>query len=398
MGTQMNDIKQSALNMREQLIKDRRYFHKNPELSREERQTSEYIRSSLNVEGIPWTQVCETGVKGLIRGSAPGKTILLRADMDALPVQEASSFRFASCRPGVMHACGHDAHMSMLLGAGRILNHRKDRLHGNVVLCFQPAEEGKGGGRQIVQEGILKHPSVDYAVALHVDPTHKAGCITLEDGPVTANPDFFTITVTGQGGHGAFPEKSRDPLLPAVKIYERIRALHSVAPAGEKAVVQLCSIRGGSAPAVIPDSVIIQGTVRTQTSAARTLIWDGIDRILLEADAAYPVSFALEYWSGGFAVYNNPLYSELARRSIRRDFTFTTAGDLKMIGDDFCYFSEQVPASYLFLGCAPEGSAPYFSLHSPAFALEEDILPMGAYALAKIALDFLSDPSYKKKG
>ncbi|MCI8520521.1 MAG: amidohydrolase, partial [Clostridia bacterium] len=254
-------IKEMADSLKNELISMRRQLHKTPETDFEEIKTAAFIREKLTEYGIPYFVSAKTGTVAVIHGKNEEKTVLLRADIDGLPIKDESNFHIKSERDGFMHACGHDIHSACLLGAAKILNSLKDTLNGNVKLVFQPAEEGMGGALPMIEEGILENPCVDGAFALHVEPLEPTGKIQIKDGSIMASPDDFEIIIHGVGGHGAYPEKCVNPLSVGAEI---LKEYHSIS---EKynlpCVVTICSFNGGTCRNAIPDTATITGTARS---------------------------------------------------------------------------------------------------------------------------------------
>ncbi|MGP1454201.1 MAG: M20 metallopeptidase family protein [Treponema sp.] len=378
----------------EQIIADRRRFHANPELSREEFETSQYIKTVLEREGIEYKQMTGTGIAALIRGKYPGKTIMIRGDMDALPIVEETNLPFASKNAGKMHACGHDIHTANLLGLVRILKHFKDTLHGNIKFCFQPAEEGAGGALVMIKDGVLENPSVDYAIGMHVDPSIAVGCAALEDGPITSYPQFFTITLKGRGGHGSAPFRSIDPIQPAVRIYEGLTAITKEINPLHFNVVHVCAINAGTAPAVIPDECILKGTVRTHYAEDKQHIEKRVREIVRANAELFHVRYEIDYRGESEPVVNDPAYTAKARESVKTIFDggLVESVDFKMVGEDFSHYAAKVPASFIIVGCGtvPQGDPSYYPLHNGRFNPDERVLEYGAKALGQIALDYLA--------
>lgn len=378
------------------IVNDRRYFHSHPEIGREEINTSKYVQQELEKEGIECHRVAETGIVGFIRGEKPGKTILIRADMDALPLCEETNLSFASKVQGKMHACGHDVHTANLLGLSRILNQMKDEICGNVKLCFQPAEEGLGGAAEMVKGGVLEDPPVDYAIGMHIDPSIEIGACALEDGPITSYTQFFSITFCGRGGHGSAPFRSVDPIRPAMTAYEAMNSLTKEVNPLHLNVIQICSIQGGFAPAVIPDECTIKGTVRTHYEEDNNHMKTRIYEIARQVGNLFGVGVKIDYWGDGEPVWNDPVYSEKARRSIADIFDkgMVSSVDFKMVGEDFSLYSKRVPASFLLVGCSDGTQETSYSLHNAHFNPDERVLKYGALALGQIALDFLKETPF----
>jgi len=260
----VQEILEAARSIADQIVDDRRTIHSRPELAYQERETAAFVESRLADLGIEYRGgVGGTGVIGLVHGARPGRTVLLRADMDALPITEESETGFVSRNPGVMHACGHDGHTAMLLGAARILHQQRARFDGIVKLMFQPAEEGGAGAVKMIEHGLLDDPIVDAAFAIHVGAGTETGTVIARGGPLLAGANSFTITVTGRGGHAARPQHAVDPVVIAAQIVVALQTLVSreVEP-GVAAVVTLGALQAGTTFNVIPDRALIQGTIR----------------------------------------------------------------------------------------------------------------------------------------
>lgn len=378
----------------EEMVTWRKHLHAHPELSGEEIETERYIALQLQEMGF---QDIQTGVGGhgvvaQLHGSQPGDSvILLRGDIDALPITEKTGCPFTSQNPGVMHACGHDAHTAILLGTARLLKAQADAFGGTVKFCFQPAEEGSSGGaQQMVAEGLLEHPNVDCAAALHMEPSLPLGSVSLVPGPITAYPDFFTMTYRGQGGHGTLSCQCNDPILAAVRGIGMIQDIHTKLSALDPTVIQVCMIHGGDAPAAIPDTVVVQGTVRTFRKEDRDRIHTMMEGIAQSSAMIYGVNCQLEYRGRCTPVINDPALTAHVRKSIAPIFEKGFAEIKDMGGEDFCFISDRVPSTYLNVGCAGEDERSRAPLHNDRFLADEGALLKGALALAQIALDYLS--------
>ena len=268
------DVLETAHRLTPEVVADRREIHRHPELMYQERRTSALVAKRLEeLEIDVQTGVGETGVIGLLRGARPGKTVLLRADMDALPIDEQNDNEYCSENHGVMHACGHDGHTAMLLGVARLLSDSRNDFAGSVKFMFQRAEEGGAGALKMIEQGLLEDPHVDAAFALHVDPFNYVGKIALRAGPAMAAADRFTITVHGKGGHAARPHYAVDPVVVAAHIVTALQSIVSreVDP-NLQAVITVGSITSGTAFNVIPDNATLSGTVRTYVPELRSLI------------------------------------------------------------------------------------------------------------------------------
>lgn len=391
----MQKILDLAKKYEQQMIEDRRRFHQNPELSNEEKETAAYVESELRKLGVEVkTGFAGYGLEGVIYGKNPnGKTILLRADMDALPIIEAVDVPFKSRNEGVMHACGHDCHTAGLLGAARILSELRDELDGNVKFCFQPAEEGDGGARVMVQQGIMENPHVDYAVGVHVDATHPVGSCCLEPGPISAYPNFFEYTITGRGAHGSVPHMSIDPIRPMMVIYEMVNGLRSEIDVLEPCVVQICKIQAGTAWAAIPTTAVIAGTTRTVTEQAQQHLKSRLEQIAKQIETLYPVKCEFVYKGTAKPVINTPAYVEPVRAVIADVYTKGTdrLRESKTGGEDFCFFGDSVPTTFIHAGCHNEDdSSTKYPIHNPQFNPDERVVALSAAALSSIAYAFVN--------
>lgn len=390
----MDRIAELAEKYSKEMIKNRRLIHEHPELGGEEVKTSKFIVEQLEKMGIEVkTGFAKTGIQGMIYGKNPnGKTIMVRADIDALPMEEMNDLDYKSKEKGKMHACGHDVHTAALLGAAKILSEMKDELNGNVKLCFQPAEETVGGADLMVEHGILENPKVDYVIGMHVEPNEKIGTASIEPGPVSSYPDFFEIKLTGKGGHGSFPAKSIDPILPAVEIYNQLNLIPKKVSPLEPCVVQICKIKAGNYNAIIPDEAELAGTVRTHHKHNRELVKEMMNKIVKNISEIYGVKYDLYYRGKTFPIINTPEYVEKVKESVKDVFEkgFVKNETFKIGGDDFCFFSENIPATFLIVGSANENENTQYPLHNPKFNVDEEVIKKGAEAFSKIAFDYLN--------
>ncbi len=362
----------------------RRHLHANPELGFDCHQTAAFVVDRLREMGITEieTGIAESGIVALIEGSAPGPTIGLRADMDALPIVEETGADHASTVPGKMHACGHDGHTTMLLGAARYLSETRN-FAGRVALIFQPAEEFGGGGRVMREAGILDRYDVSEVYAIHCAPDFEAGTFHTRPGPIMAAVDEFEITVTGKGGHAAYPHTTADPVACALQIGQ---ALNSIVSRNtdpiDNLVVSLTQIHGGSANNVIPQSVRLSGTVRSFRPAVQAMVQERIAAICTGSGLAMGCEVALDYQTDYPATVNDTERTAFAAE-VARDL----AGDANVDADtapmmgaeDFSYLLEARPGAYVFLG---QGIGPF--CHHPAFDFNDEVAPLGASFLARL--------------
>jgi amidohydrolase len=378
------------------VIADRRHLHEHPELGFEEVETSRFVAErlqSLGVEDIR-TGIAKTGVTGLIRGSqGPGKTVLLRADMDALPILEENDVPYVSQHPGVMHACGHDGHTAMLLGVARLLSEQRDSFAGTVKLLFQPAEElPPGGAKPMIEAGVLNDPPVDAVFGIHVDQDEPVGKISLAPGPVMAAADRFTILIKGKGGHGAKPQTSVDPIAIGAQIVTALQTLISreYDPVAT-GVVSVCAFLSGSAFNVIPDTAELRGTVRTFTPENRTMLSERIPELVKGIAAAMRAEAEVRYDFGYPATINDPAMTELVREVVTEVVGAENVIDAEpqMGAEDFSYFLRERPGSFFFIGSKNEERGLTWGHHHPRFDIDEAVLGVGVESLARTALRYL---------
>ena len=373
--------------VRERVVELRRTIHRHPELGFEEEQTQALVERELDALGIEHRRVANTGVVGVIRGAKPGRVAALRADMDALPITERSGEPFSSEVPGKMHACGHDAHTAMLLGAARVLQGMRESLQGSVVLLFQPAEEGPGGAEPMIAQGALDDPKVEAVAMLHVDHRLNAGMIGITPGPVNASADEFHVTVKGRGGHGAYPHTAADAITAACAM---VGALQTVASREtdplKSVVVTVGTINGGYRNNVIADEVKMTGTLRAHDPEIRNSLEGRLRRILDGVAAAYGVSVQLDVLYGYPPVVNNVALAENFSRYMKTHSQLPVERPAPTMGaEDFAYFAQRVPGVHVRLGIRNEGTGAVHSGHSPEFRIDEAALPVGVQTLVAFA-------------
>ncbi|MCH5186099.1 MAG: amidohydrolase [Oscillospiraceae bacterium] len=367
-----------------------RYLHTIPELSFCEYKTSEYIGNKLTEYGIEFNVLLGTGIYADIKGNNSGKTVLLRADIDALPIDEKSGVDFKSKHKGCMHACGHDAHTSCLLGAAKLLNAIRDRFNGTVRIVFQPGEEGDGGALPMINNGILN--GVSAAFALHVEPLEEAGNIQVKYGSIMASPDEFEITITGKGGHGAYPHTCIDPILTAAMIvnaYQTVvsRNIDPMVPAA----VSVCSIKAGNCPNVIPDSAYITGTARSLDNETREKLEYTLEKIAKNTSESMGADCEFNFKKLFPPLINDKKITDITVNAARKlGIGVVWLERASMAGDDFAYFSQNVPGTYFKLGVGNKKRGIIHPIHSPEFRIEESALHIGSAVLAKSALDYLA--------
>lgn len=387
------DFLNKAMEIKEQLVGWRRHFHENPELGFEEFETSKTIKNFLRDEGIEFYEVAGTGICAIIKGKG-NKTIGLRADIDALPLEDKKSCEYTSKVKGRMHACGHDAHITILLGAAKILNNIKDELPGNVKLFFEPAEETVGGARFMIKEGVLENPSVDCVIGLHVDEGTESGKIGIKKGVVNAASNPFTIKIFGKGGHGAHPEDTIDPIVIASNIILSLQTIVSrEIPPTDPAVITIGSIHGGTAQNIIPEEVTISGIIRTMRSEHREYVKRRLVEVVEGISKAMRGSCEIKIEESYPCLYNNDRMVDLLQESaegIIGKENIIQRENPSMGVESFAYFSMERPAAFYFLGVRNEERGIINPAHGSLFDVDEDALPIGVAIQCKAAFDYLS--------
>lgn len=386
------------MNMLERVASDhviqwRRHIHQYPELSYKEVETTRYIESILDqFDGITHKRLNTTGVVATLQGAQPGKHIALRADIDALPIEEESDVTFPSQHPGIMHACGHDTHTAMLLGAVEVLAGMKESIQGTITFIFQAAEEvPPGGAKELVDLGVLDE--VDFVFGLHVAPTIPVGYTALMPGFVTAASDTFHITIKGKGAHGSTPDLSVDPIMIGADIISSINNIVSrtVSPL-DKAVISFGEFHAGQASNIIPDTAKLSGTVRTTRPEMRQHVKEQIHRIVSHVCEMYGADVDLFYHEGYSAIDNDPLATEIAHEAISKviDPKCILEIDPLMGSEDFSAYTDVRPGAFFILGSGVESEGCGYINHHPKFKINEDCLPLGSALHAQIALDALN--------
>ena len=386
---------QEANKIKNKLQEMRWEFHKHPELSSQEKWTSRRIAEILKEIGLDEvnTRITKTGVVGLLKGNKPGKTFAIRADIDALPIKEENDVPYKSQNDGVMHACGHDVHITCLLGAAMILSKMKDKLCGNIKFIFQPAEEVAGGAKSMVDAGVLsKPPKVDAIIALHVWPGIEVGTIGVRSGPAMAAMDMFEIIVRGPGGHGAMPHLTSDPVVAAAQIINAFQTIvsRSIDPI-QPAVFSVCMIHGGNAFNIIPKEVKMIGTARTMDEGVKAKSIARIKEILKGIEQAMGVECEFKYLDGCPALVNSPEMVELIKRAGTELLGSQNVVNIDptMGGEDFTYFARAVPGAMFSLGVRDTKLGITSSVHTPVFDVSPEALVIGTAILARAAMIYL---------
>jgi amidohydrolase len=404
-----SDLDRLATEINPQVVAWRRDFHKNPELGNREVRTAKVIADELRKLGYEVTTgVATTGVVGVLKGGRPGPVVALRSDMDALPVAEQGDLPFKSTakaewngqQVGVMHACGHDNHMAILLGTATVLAKMRDRLPGTVKLIFQPAEEGPppgeaGGAEQMVKEYVLENPKVDAVFGLHVFP-FPAGSIVYRPGPLMASADFFTVTIKGRQTHGAVPWGGIDPIVIGSQVVMGLQTIISrtVNITEAPAVVTIGRFSGGNRSNIVPEEVVLEGTVRAFDENVRKDIHNRIRSIATNYAEAAGATATVEFGLGYPVTRNDPALTERMLPTLRRAAGADNVrlGPLTGTAEDFSFFQQKVPGLFVFLGVTPrdQDHTKVPQNHSPLFFADESALPVGVRVMSNLAIDYLS--------
>lgn len=395
-------IKQLAAEHHREITSIRQHLHRYPELSFQEFKTSEFIQQELKKHGIPFTSgIVKTGIVALIEGQNPSlKTILLRADMDALPIHEQNNVPYKSVHEGIMHACGHDVHSACLLGAAIILNQIKHTLNGTIKLIFQPGEEVLPGGASLmIKEGILHHPEVNAAMAQHVFPSMEAGKVGFRKGMYMASADELYITVNGKGGHAAMPDDYVNPLLIASDILQTIHntfmspeALKNTAGENIPTVVAFGKIEGKGATNVIPEKVEIEGTFRTMNENWRAEVHEKLKQIVNEISLKFGIASTIRIEKGYPFLVNHEVLTGHCK-SWAEDYLGAENVEelpLRMTAEDFAFISQEVPSCFYRLGTGNKGLGITSGVHTPTFDIDEKALETGMGLMAYLAYKQLS--------
>lgn len=387
-------ILEQATAIAPRIVALRRAIHAEPELGLETPLTLAKVRTDLAGLPLEWREgVSCTGAMAILRGARPGPTVLLRGDMDALPMEEATGLDFASAIPGRMHACGHDTHTAMLAGAAHLLAARRQDFAGEVRFMFQPGEEGFHGARHMIEDGLLD-PLPQAAFALHIMPNYRHGVLASRDGALLAAADKLEIIVEGRGGHASMPHQTRDPVPVACEIVTAIQALVTRRfSAADAMVVTITQLDAGSAHNIIPDRAVLKGTIRTLSSQRRTEVRAALQRLAEGIANAHECRADVTITDGFPPTVNDPRavsLAEIVAESLP-DGRFERLSDPIMGAEDFSYVLEKVPGTMAFLGVAAEGAdwAGCCGIHSSRMIVDETALPRGAAFLAGCALHFL---------
>jgi IAA-amino acid hydrolase len=394
-----NQLLAEARANQEWIVAIRRELHRHPELGYEETRTSALIRQKLDELGVAYQHpIAETGVMATI-GSGAGPCVALRADMDALPIEEAADVPFRSESPGRMHACGHDCHTAMLLGAAKLLKAREREIRGTVKLLFQPAEEGGAGGKRMCEEGVLDAPQVQRIFGLHVWPLLPTGTIGSRAGTFLASSGWLAITVSGKGGHAAMPHLAIDPVTTAAKIVCELQTIvaREIDPL-DAGVVSITTIHAGEAFNVIPPEVRLTGTIRSLTLPGMKYLQQRVREVCEHTALAHRCTVAVEFPGHDYPPTVNDarlweFTQSLGRKILGDDRVFETPP--VMGGEDFAFYAERIPGVFVGLGIRNESIGAVYNVHHPKFVADEAALPIGTALHTAFALESLAELSGK---
>lgn len=375
------NINEEVLKLKEQILKDKEFFWNHPEIEFREFQTSEYIISRLKEMGYEniKTGIAQTGVMAELTGKIPGECVLFRCDMDAVPLGD---------KDNVKHTCGHDAHMAILLGLAKILIDNKEKIKGHVKLVFQPAEEGTGGAKPMIDEGILENPVVDKVFAIHVWSEIEDGKIGIKTGPIMASTDAFDVIITGKGGHAALPEKCINPIYVANELITKIQEVQNTFLEGEKVVFGVTSVIAGSSNNVIPEDLVLRGIRRTFNPEIRQYLKDKLEDICKELSEKWDAKLEIKKMSDLPPVINGEEDTLIVKELLQEVFgEENIVTDYQtMCSEDFAFFLEAKPGVFVFIGNKQEE---YFPQHSEKYRVGENAIMLGARVIGEIAKKYL---------
>jgi amidohydrolase len=393
------EIARAAEGLRAKLVEQRRDFHLHPELSNREERTSRVVAEKLRALGLDEvkTGVGKYGVVGLLKGKLPGDVVAVRADMDALPIQETIDVPYKSRNDGVKHACGHDIHMTVELGVAELFSKMRDQIHGSVKFIFQPAEEGappgeRGGAKYMIEEGCLENPRPSAIFGLHVMPNIQVGQVGVNSGPAMASSDRFSITVRGKKVHGAYPHDGIDAVVIAAECVTALQTIRSRRiDTQEPLVITLGSIHGGNRYNIIADEVKLEGTMRTLSEAARAKAIEMMKQTLAGVTSAYGGGYELEFGNNNPVTYNDPALVEATlpvMRKIMGEKNLLTPKP-QMGAEDFSFYQKAIPGFFYFLGVGNEKKGITAMIHTPEFDADEESLVLGVKLMSNVLLDYL---------
>ncbi len=386
------DFRHEASTLYDDMVRVRRDLHRHPELGFQETRTAGIVAETLNGLGLEaQTGVGQTGVVGLLEGTRPGPTVLLRFDMDALPIQEESDHPYVSTNPGVMHACGHDGHVAMGLGLARLFARRQREMAGSLKFLFQPAEEGLGGALAVMADGALVDPRPDVALAMHLWSPVPLGKARVIEGPAMASSSVFTITVEGKGGHGAAPHLAIDPIVAAAQI---VIALQSIVSRNtnphDSIVVSIGEFSAGTTFNVIPERAVLKGTVRSYDKASHRMAYRRILEMATNMATAFGCRATMETVAIVSAVVNAPGPTSVVRAAAEHILGEDNILEHRtMAAEDMGYILEEIPGCYFFVGCSNGNPATQYAHHHPRFDFDERAMIDGVAVMAQAAASYV---------
>lgn len=384
-------VKELANTYKQYVIDRRREFHMYPEPSWQEIRTSQRVKEELEKIGIPYISVAGTGIVATIKGAQEGKTVALRGDMDALQVKEANEVLYKSKHEGIMHACGHDGHTAMLLGAAKILNEMKDAIKGTVKLFFQPAEELAQGARKMVAEGVME--GVDGVFGMHLWSDIPCGKVCVGAGPRLASADIFKVTIQGKGGHGSMPHQGVDAVVAGAAIVMDLQSIVSreISPL-DSAVVSVGIFHSGTRFNVIASEAVLEGTTRCFHPEIRNAFPTMIERIIQNTANSYRAQAKLEYIFGTPPTINEATCSAIAENTVKKILSKDALIEMEKVtgAEDFALFLEKAPGAIAFVGIRNEKKEACYPHHHERFNMDEDALEIGTAIYAQYAIDFLN--------
>jgi amidohydrolase len=396
MATTVN-VRDEVAEWEPELIATRRDLHMHPETGFDVERTAGIVADrlrALNLDAVV-TGIGRTGVKGVLKGGKPGKTLLIRADMDALPIEEETGLEFRSQNAGKMHACGHDGHTSILRTTARILARRRDELPGTVVFCFQPAEEGGGGARAMMADGVMENPAVDASIGLHLWQPFPLGDVVVVTGPAMSGVNAFRVSVQGKGGHGAEPHTTVDALLVAATIVTNLQVLNSreVNPLKSVVVTTGTFHAGGTAGNIIADTATFGGTVRFFDQEVGDYVRERFPQLVESIASAYRATATVDYRAGGKPVMNEPHMADLVRAAAAEvvGADHIKPGPPLMPSEDYSEFTSRVPSCYFFVGTGNPETGKIWGHHHPKFDIDERCLSIGVEIMVGAALRYLEE-------
>lgn len=390
------DVRDEVTEWEPELVATRRDLHMHPEVGFAVERSAGIVADrlrALNLDAVV-TGIGQTGVKGVLKGGKPGRTLLIRADMDALPIEEETGLEFSSQNAGTMHACGHDGHTSILLTTARILAHRRAELPGTVVFCFQPAEEGGGGARAMMADGIMENPTVDATIGLHLWQDFPVGDVVVVTGAAMSGVSGYQVTIQGKGGHGAMPHKTVDALLVAATIVSNLQILISreVDPL-KPVVVTVGALHAGTAANIIADTAEFRGTTRFFDAEVGEYVAKRFPEIVEQMAASLRAKATVAYRTGGRPVINDPHMADLVRDAAASvvGTDHVKSGPPLMPSEDYSEFTARVPGCYFFVGSSNAETGQVWDHHHPKFDFDERALAIGVEIMVGAALRYLNE-------